>query len=105
MRNLGYGNPGSSQDRKVFKVNLELKSKSELLLIIGNIVDACDNEAKGYVSQWEATIRHIIGYERGNGIEHADKCGCDRCRKEHVGAYRRAESSQPTSGDKPGGTK
>jgi len=87
MRKLDYDNPGSLQDFKVFKVNLEAKSKTELLLIIGNVASACDMEGKGYVSEWEGVIRHAIGYTRGNGQEHADECGCPRCEKEGVNAY------------------
>jgi len=88
MRRLDYDNPGSLQDLKVFKVNLEAKSKSELILMIGNVAAACDMEGKGYVSEWENSVRHAIGYTRGNGIDHEDTCGCPRCQEEKVGAYK-----------------
>lgn len=87
MRKLDYKNPGSTQDLKVFKVNLQVKSKEELILIIGNVAAACDMDGKGNVGEWEGCIRHAIGYIRGHGENHAETCGCPRCEKEHVGAY------------------
>jgi len=87
MRKLDYDNPGSLQDLKVFKVNLQAKNKEELLLMIGNIAEACDMEGKGYVSEWENTVRRAIGYTRGHGQDHADECGCKRCEKESAGVY------------------
>jgi hypothetical protein len=87
MRKLDYDNPGSSQDLKVFKTNLQIKSKEELLLIIGNVAALCDSDGKGYVNEWEASVRHAIGYTKGHGVDHSKECGCPRCQEEGVGAY------------------
>lgn len=94
MRKLDYDNPGSPQDHKVFKINLESKSKAELLLIIGNVASACDMEGKGYVSEFEGIIRRAIGYTNGTGQEHAEECGCPRCEKEGINAYGRQRKTK-----------
>lgn len=86
MRNLNYDSPGSHQDLIVFKTILQVKSKKELILIIGNIAAACDIGEKGYVDGWEDMIRHTIGYTKGNGIDHEESCGCPRCDEEQANA-------------------
>jgi len=91
MRNLNYENPGTPQDLKVFLVNLELKSKGELLIILKHVAEYCDMKGKGYVSEFEGCIRHAIGYTQGVGYNHTDKCGCPRCEKEQCGVYRPKE--------------
>jgi hypothetical protein len=93
MRKLDYNTPGSQQDFKVFKTNLQIKSKEELLLMVANVASACDTEGKGYISEWEDTVRHAIGYTRGHGEDHADSCGCPRCEKEHAGVYPKSRES------------
>lgn len=82
MSELGYGNPGSLQDLKVFTTNLTLKRKEELLLILSNIASACDMEGKGYVSEWESVVRHALGYTRGTGLVHSRACRCLRCKEQ-----------------------
>jgi hypothetical protein len=82
MRHLGYDEPGSPEDLERFKEGLAGKSKAELLAILGSLAEACDEGGKGYVNEWEGTVRHIIGYTRGHGLEHAKECGCPRCCEE-----------------------
>lgn len=87
MRKLGYDNPGTEQDRKVFVTNLEAKSKPELILLLKNVVECCDMDGKGYVNDFESTIRRAVGYTRGHGVDHGDECGCGRCKEEGVGLF------------------
>jgi len=91
MRRLDYDTPGSPQDLKVFKTNLQAKSKDELILIIGNVAECCDMSGKGYVNEWENRVRHAIGYTRGHGEDHLDSCGCERCQEEDVGVYKKSK--------------
>lgn len=89
MRKLDYDTPGTKQDREKFAESLSEKSKVDLVKILLKLANACDQEGKGYVNQWEDTVRRVIGYTKGHGEDHADECGCRRCEKEGVGAYGR----------------
>jgi hypothetical protein len=60
---LNYDNPGSYEQRQQYLTNLSLKSKQELLLILKNVAMCCDSSGKGYVNQWEDSIRNAIGYK------------------------------------------
>lgn len=55
-------------DNLAFKASLEIKSREELLLLLGNIVDALDIGGKGYVNQFEDYLRRILRYKRSAAL-------------------------------------
>jgi hypothetical protein len=55
-------------DNAAFKASLSIKSREELLLLLGNIVDALDIGGKGYVNQFEDYLRRILRYKRSAAL-------------------------------------
>ena len=51
-------------DNASFKASLELKSREELLSLLGNVANALDINGKGYVNQFEDYLRRILNYKR-----------------------------------------
>lgn len=55
-------------DNTSFKASLALKSREELLMLLGNIADALDIGGKGYVNQFEDHLRGILRYKRSAAL-------------------------------------
>ena len=55
-------------DNASFKASLELKSRAELLLLLGNVANALDTNGKGYVNQFEDDLRRILRYKRSAAL-------------------------------------
>ncbi len=55
-------------DNASFKASLTIKSREELLLLLGNVVDALDIGGKGYVNQFEDHLRSILRYKRSEAL-------------------------------------
>ena len=55
-------------DNASFKASLELKSREELLMLLGNVANALDCNGKGYVNQFESYVRRILNYKRSAAL-------------------------------------
>lgn len=68
MKRLKYGNPGSPADRARYMARMAALPKEVLLVLLKRVAESCDMEGKGFVNQWEDTIRSDIGYTHGKGL-------------------------------------
>lgn len=59
---LNYDKGGTEKQLEEYVSKLSLLSKKELVAIIVEVAESCDSTGKGYVNQFEATVRHDIGY-------------------------------------------